>query len=75
MHKEKVKYYDKDGKLQECEVDSFDTVVHLTKGINHALKDIDRLLNEDTKYTTPSEGKLNEIYPPGIKRLRDRRVN
>jgi len=49
MHKEKVKYYDSKGKLQECEADTFDTVVHLTKGIKHALRDIDHLLEEEER--------------------------
>ncbi len=47
MHKEIVEYYDKDAKLQKCEADTFDTIVHLTKGIKHTLRDIERLLKEE----------------------------
>ena len=49
MHKEQVKYYDKDGKLQSCETDTFETVIHVNKGIKHALRDAERLLKEDEK--------------------------
>ena len=47
MHKEKVKYYDGKGKPQECEADTFDTIVHMNKGKKHALRDIERLLKEE----------------------------
>ena len=50
MRKEIVQYYDKEGKLQKCEADTFDTVVHMTKGTKHALKDIGRLLDEEARY-------------------------
>lgn len=47
MHREKVRYFDKGGKSQECEADTFDTVVHLNRGMSHAMKDIERLLSEE----------------------------
>ena len=47
MHKEEVKYYGHKGKLQECEADTFDTVVHLNRGYKHAIKDIECLLKEE----------------------------
>ena len=50
MHKETVKYYDSKGKLQECEADTFDTVVHINKSKKHVLKDIARLLKEADTY-------------------------
>lgn len=41
MHKTKVTVNGK-----EIEVDTFDTVVHVNKGMKHALKDIERLMKE-----------------------------
>jgi len=50
MHKENIKYYDPVKKQWlECEADTFDTIVHLTKGKKHALHDIERLLEEEAK--------------------------
>jgi hypothetical protein len=52
MHKEKIKIYDPVKKEWfEVEAVTFDTVVHLTKGTKHALKDIERLLGEEAKET------------------------
>ena len=50
MHKETVKYYDPVKKQWlECGADTFDTVVHLTRGKKHVLRDIERLLKEEAK--------------------------
>lgn len=48
MHKERIFYYDYKLRQEcECEADTFDTVIHLTKGKRHALRDIERLLKEE----------------------------
>lgn len=49
-HKEIIEY-----KGEKIEVITFDTVVHLTKGKKHALKDIDKLLKEEQEYKRTSK--------------------
>jgi len=50
VHIEKVKYWDSQARIfKECEVPTFDTMVHLTKGKRHILRDISRLLKEEER--------------------------